>query len=125
MENSARVAQYSISNSWSSFPSFSTARREFGAAVVLDKIYIAGGDSSGSALSSVEVYSGTSWSFLPSSLAQTRRYCAAVAFQNKLVVLGGDRTAIEVFDPVTSTWNATFPAMKTSPSRTQPAAVSF
>jgi hypothetical protein len=122
----------STSNTWSSFPSFfSTARYHFGAAVVLNKIYIAGGRNGtspddSSRLSSVEVYSGTSWSLLPSSLAQTRYYCAAVAFQNKLVVLGGhDRTTIEVFDPVTSTWSTTFPPMKISPTRPYLAAVSF
>ena len=115
-----------VSNTWSSFPSFSSARRGFGAAVVLNRIYIAGGSSySGISLSSIEVYNGTSWSPLSPSLAQPRSGCAAVAFQNKLVVLGGDGTTIEVFDPVTSTWNTTFPPMKISPTRSYLAAVSF
>jgi hypothetical protein len=97
----------SVSNKWSSFPSFLTARGYFGAAVVLNKIYIAGGLNP-SPLSSVEVYSGTSWSFLSPSLAQPRPFCAAIAFQSKLVV------CTEVFDPITSTWNTTFPPMKIS-----------
>ncbi len=113
----------SLTNTWSSFPSFWTARYLFGAAVVLNKIYIAGGEPS---TSPVEVYSGgSSWSPLSSSLAQARQHCAAVAFQNKLVVLGGDRTTIEVFDPATSTWSTTFPPMKISPSRYDLATVSF
>jgi N-acetylneuraminic acid mutarotase len=113
------------SNTWSSFPRFSAARAEFGAAVVFDKIYAAGGHN-GAILSSVEVYNGSSWSLLPSLLTQARYGCVAVAFQNKLIVLGGNGiTTIEVFDPVTSTWNTTFPPMKISPSRFQFAAVSL
>jgi N-acetylneuraminic acid mutarotase len=109
-----------VADTWSSFPSLSTARGSCGAAVVLSRIYIAGGANS------VEFYNGTSWSFLSSPLAQTRSACAAVAFQNKLVVLGGESiTTIEVFDPVTSTWNTTFPPMKIAPSRYSLAAVSF
>ncbi len=116
----------SVSNTWSSFPPFLIARDKFGAAVVLDKIYIAGG-SNGAQLSSVEVYNGTKWSLLSSTLARVRYGCTAVAFQNKFVVLGGREriTTIEVFDPVTSTWNTTFPPMKISPTRDYMAAVSF
>ncbi len=116
-----------VLNTWSSFPSFSTAREIFGAAVMHDIIYIAGGWNGGtSAFSSVEVYNGTTWSFLPSSLAQTRSGCVAFGFQDRVVVLGGfSRTTIEVFDPITSTWNTTFPAMKTSPSRRYLTAISF
>jgi N-acetylneuraminic acid mutarotase len=112
-----------VTNTWSVFPSFSAARHSFGAAVVLDKIYIAGGYN-GTALSSVEVFNGASWSPLSPSLAQTRQLCAAVLFQNKVVVLGGSQSTIEVFDPITSTWNATFPPMRISPSRPYLAAVS-
>jgi hypothetical protein len=119
----------STSNAWSIFPSFSTARYYFGAAVVLNKIYIAGGFSaslSTQALSSVEVFNGTSWSSLPSSLSIARESAEAVAFQNKFAVMGGNRTVIEVYDPITSTWNTTFiPAMKIYPLRRSFAAVSF
>jgi hypothetical protein len=115
----------SASNTWASFPAFSTARYYFRAAVVLNKIYIAGGWNGTAALSSV-VFNGTTWSPLSPSLAQVRADCAAVAFQNKLVVLGGSQTTtIEVFDPITSTWNTTLPPMKISPSRSVLAAVSF
>ncbi len=116
---------HSASNTWSSFPSFSIARESFGAAVVLNKIYIVGGHNGTSSLSSVEVCSGTSWSPLSPSLAQTRWQSAAVSFQNKLVILGGSQTTIEVFDPITSTWNTTFSPMKIYPSRFYLAAVSF
>jgi hypothetical protein len=37
----------------------------------------------------------------------------AVAFQNKLVVIWGmGASTIEVFDPITSSWNTTFPPMQ-------------
>jgi hypothetical protein len=112
------------SNTWSPFPSFSTPRETFGAAVVRGKIYIAGGSNGTTILSSAEVYDGTIWSLLSFSLAETRYSCAAVAFQDRLVVLGGDRTTIEVFDPLTSTWNTTFPRLIGS-SRRFLAAISF
>ncbi len=113
-----------VTNMWSSFTSFSTPRHSSGSAVALNKIYLAGGFNGG-VLASVEVYSGTSWSFLLPSLAQARDHCSAISFQNKFVVLGGTRTTIEVFDPVTSSWNTTFPPMKISPTRYRPAIVSF
>jgi hypothetical protein len=119
-----------ISDSWSDFPSMGAIRSEFGAAVVLGKIYIAGGVATGRAfVASAEVYDGTAWSFLSSSLAQVREGCAAVAFQNKFVILGGGGAttlAIEVFDPITSSWNTTFPPMQLSPdNRAYLGAISF
>ncbi len=115
------------SNMWSQFqPSFIYARLNFGVAVVLDKIYIAGGSTLDSSKSTiVEVFDGTSWADLGSTLTQARSACTAVSFQNKLVVLGGEPATIEVFDPVTSTWNTTFPPMRIEPSRTSLVAVSF
>ncbi len=112
-------------NKWTVFPSFSTARSTLSSAVVLNKIYIAGDAGGGS---SVEVFDGTLWSRLAWSLAKTRSDCAAVAFQNKFVVLGGDYDSpatIELFDPVT--WLATsfVPAMKITPRRNLHAAVAF
>jgi N-acetylneuraminic acid mutarotase len=118
-----------VTNTWSAFPSFSTARRLFASAVVLGKIYIAGGSGASSgtqALSSVEVFNGTSWSSLPSSLSQARSSCEAVLYQNKLVVIGGLQALIEVYDPITSTWNTTFIRdMKIYPLRSRFTAVSF
>jgi N-acetylneuraminic acid mutarotase len=118
----------SASNTWLSFTSFSTPRFSFGATVVMNKIYIAGGSSNGGiTLSSVEVYNGASWLPLPSLPVGSRDSCATVAFQNKVVVLGASysRTTIEVFDPATSTWSTAFPTMTASPSRSNPAVVSF
>jgi hypothetical protein len=116
--------QYSVdSDTWSSFPSLSIARSQFGAAVVLGKIYVVGGytlqggESLPIGLNSVEVFDGASWLLLSSSLTQPRIACAAVVYQNKLVVLGGNSSAVEVYDPVTSAWNTTFLTMPIEPFR--------
>jgi len=113
-----------ITNTWSLFPPFNTARRSFGAAVVIDKIYIAGGETVGDVpISSVEVYNGTAWSLLGSSLSRARYACAAVSFKNNLVVLGGSNISlIEVYDPISLAWS-TLPNMTTR--RFYPAAVAF
>jgi len=114
-------------NSWSSFPSLILARERFGAAVVQGRIYIAGGFNGTAIFSSVEVFDGLSWSFLNSGLASKRIQLAAVSFQNKFVVLGGDgATAVEVYDPVTAKWSSnTIPLMKVAPFRKDHTALSF
>jgi hypothetical protein len=115
-----------MSNTWSIFPPLLGARNDFGAAVVLGKIYVAGGGFNGLSLRSVEVFDGTAWVLLPYSLPQFRSACSGVEFQNKFVVLGGDRTTVEVFDPLTSRWNSSFvPAMSIAPTRDRFVAVSF
>ncbi len=117
------------SNTWSEFPSMINARYDHGVAVVLGKIYVAGGGNYflDVAITLVEVFNGTTWAELTSSpIAQPRFWCQAVSFQNKLVVLGGNDTTIEVFDPVRSTWNTTFPPMQLAPLfRVSLGAVSF
>ncbi len=115
------------SNTWSEFqPSFINARYDFAAAVVLDDIYIAGGVAEDTSKSTVvEVFNGTLWSELSSLIAQARYSCVAVSFRNKFLLVGGNPTTIEVFDPVSSTWNTTFPPMIIAPSRERLAAASF
>jgi len=115
-------------NTWSAFPSVLTGRHSFGAAVVLGKIYIAGGIvEAGFSVASVEVFDGVSWMLLASSpMTRDRWQHTAVVFQNKLVVLGGsDVTTIEVFDPASNSWNASFPAMTVPAGRIRLTAVSF
>jgi hypothetical protein len=107
------------SNLWSSFAAFTTARALFAAAVVLDKIYIAGGNNG----PTVEVWNGTSWSFLPTSMVSAHQGGAAVSFQGMLVVLGGQNMT-EVYNPITAIW-ATLPPMLACPFRADMAAVSF
>lgn len=100
---------------WSPFPPFNVARRDFGAAVVYDKIYIAGGRIDGghsgtleAYSSTIEAYDGASWSILPTELPSGARYeHTAVCFHNKLAVFGGNNRNIEVYDPIEKTCTAT------------------
>lgn len=98
-------------NSWAPFPSFSVPRCIFGAAVVLDKIYIVGGGTCivrslcDERMSSVEVFDGDAWSTLSSALPSGPRSShAVVSFQDKLVVIGGNHEKIDVYDPINNSW---------------------
>ena len=88
--------QYSpTNNTWSIFPAFKSGRAYFAAAVVLDKLYIAGGMG---AADSVEVYDGSAWADLPFSLPQNTRYnCTMICMQGKLVVIGKNRNGIHIY----------------------------
>ena len=75
--------------------------------------------------SNLEVFDGSAWKNL-SKMPQARQYCGAVALSGKLVVLGGYRESIDVFDPATSAvFSNSIPEMKTNPNRWGLAAVSF
>ncbi len=108
-------------NTWVQFPSFTTPRMYFGAAVVMNTIFIAGGHSGYGILSSIEFYRTTpstslhrdatlpkmfSWLSLESSLPRQRYGCAALSFQGLLVVLGGDQSSIDTYDPLLATWSS-------------------
>lgn len=91
------------SGKWSSFPAFDISRYEFGAAVVLDKIYIAGGYINSHTLSTVEFYDGASWSIMPTKIPPRARN-AVVGLQDKLIVLGGTDNSMDTYDPIHHTW---------------------
>lgn len=101
--NMAEQYDYST-NTWSPFPSFAILRSRLSAAVVLDKIYITGG-STYRTLDYVEVFDGNAWSTMPFRLPSgPRDEHAAVCFEDKLVVLGGTRKKVDVFDPNENKW---------------------
>lgn len=114
--------QYDIvTNTWSTFPPFRDVRCAFGASVIFDKIYIAGGfgtgltEFTGVELDSVEVYDGASWSVIPSVLPSGPRFDhTIVCFNNKLLVIGGGCSCVDAYDPITETWSDTlfFPRIK-------------
>jgi hypothetical protein len=110
--------QYELTNdTWSAFPSFKTGRERFGAAVIGTKIYIAGGNNGGPLLNSIEIFNGTTWTNLPTPLPSGgRRNHAVVSFQNKLVILGGNMTAVDVYDPSSGSWQQFPPFAVTSRS---------
>ncbi len=120
--------QYNItSNKWVVFPSLLTQRFHFGAAVLFDRIYVAGGyitDTVDGLNPDIEVFNGTAWSKVTSfSTPVSQAYCLALSFQNKFVLLGGADAVIEVFDPLTSTQSALPPMMPHFALRLSPAAV--
>lgn len=104
-ESLATAEQYDHStNVWAPFPSFEMPRSSFGAAVVLDKIYVTGGVDYHS-MGWVEVFDGNAWSFLSSGLPSGCRYNhTAVCFEDKLVVLGGTILKMDVYDPIDDEW---------------------
>jgi serine/threonine-protein kinase PknK len=108
-----------VSSTWRAFQSFFTPRFAFGASVVLDRIYIAGGwetSNYSTQLLSVESYSGGTWFYLSDLLAVTRVDCSAVMFQDKFVVLGGSQRTVEVYDPAMVKWS-TLPSLTASTRR--------
>ncbi len=116
---------------WTVLDDAPRARDHFHAAVMGDKLYVAGGRQSGPSpeavfeplIPEVDVYDFTSgtWSTLPSTQnIPTPRAAASVAvFQNELFVIGGEigkdlqgntiddaQKTTESFDPVTGNWSA-------------------
>ncbi len=97
---------------WFSFASLNQARASFGACVVEDSIYVAGGYKD-DVISSVEAFDASrgTWTIVESALTIPRWRCATVCWGvNKLAVLGGDRDTtsgtVDVYDPVEKTWTS-------------------
>lgn len=114
---------------WTSLANAPNARDHFAAVVIGDKLYAAGGRLSGGTggvwqptIPEIDVYdfSNNSWSTLPSgqNIPTPRGGAAAVSFDNKLVVIGGEvqdelvygvntddaLKITEQYDPVTQSW---------------------
>lgn len=89
---------------WTEFPFFGTPRQNFGATVLHDKIYIAGGLFGQTPLSSVEVFDGMSWSMLSSAMRSSGACKSAGCLPDKLVVLAIHTTQADVYDTETRTW---------------------
>ena len=107
---------------WIPFASINTLRAGFAAAVIENKIYLAGCGSS------VEVYDGSAWSFV--THLPVRRYNAyTVALRGKLAAIGGasditdEDGGTDLFDPATCDISS-LPHM-IQPKRRSFAAVSF
>jgi hypothetical protein len=86
------VFRYSIlTNSWARADPMNSPRCLFGSTSVGEKAYIAGGtDSSGSILSSAEMYDSENhtWTTLP-SMNRARKMCSGVFMDGKFYVIGG------------------------------------
>jgi hypothetical protein len=111
---------------WTSFPPLTQTRYRHGSCVVNnEKIFVCGGIVNGSHSTSVEVFDGVKWSVLDAAMSYTRRYHTCVVWEGKVVVLGGTRIGIEVFDEVEKKWRSDVIPKMSTPSRRYLTAVSF
>ncbi len=111
---------------WTSFPPLTMTRNLHGACVLNDeKIFVCGGYVNGPSSASVEVFDGVKWSVLEASLCATRRWHACVVWDGKVVVLGGDKQEIEIFDEAEKKWRRDVIPRMSTPRRDCLTAVSF
>ncbi|XP_021937484.1 kelch-like protein 10 [Zootermopsis nevadensis] len=97
-------------NQWSWIAPMNTGRSSASAAVLNDKIYVAGGSYYKNCLNSVEVYDPDTdrWTFVGPMLSE-RRSLSCVAFHGFLYALGGlnetsSLLSTEKYDPTEDTW---------------------
>ena len=114
-------------NQWEPLASMTTPRYDFGASVVEDMIYAAGGrydKDQSKYLATIEVFDGAVWRLVGASLAKPRCNHTCVCFGGHLVVLG-DEKELESYDPSTKqVQRSAIPSM-TTPRREFCGAVSF
>lgn len=112
-----------ISGEWITLNDSPNSRDHFSAVVINNKLYLAGGRLTGGdegvfgpTVAMVDVYNfdNSTWSTLPEqqNILTERASAAAVNFNNKLVLIGGETTisgpalsVTEQFDPLTTTWS--------------------
>lgn len=119
--------------SWKTLTSSPQPRDHFQAAVIDDKLYVAGGRRSGStesgfegtvAATNVYDFKTKTWKVLPDIPTQ-RAGTAATVYDNKYVVIGGESGSqetshkeVEAFDPVAGEWTS-LPSLKIGRHGTQ------
>jgi formylglycine-generating enzyme required for sulfatase activity len=94
-------------SAWVTKTSMPTVRSGMGIAVLNNKIYLIGGNTSSGSLATVEEYDPLTdtWSTLPNM--PTARAPAAAAVNNKIYVIGGgDIGTVQEYDPLANTWTA-------------------
>jgi serine/threonine protein kinase/N-acetylneuraminic acid mutarotase len=104
-----------VNGRWVELPHLLQPRAAAAAAVVGDRLVVAGGvDANGALLNTTEVFDGTSWSL--GAPIPTPRQLLAAASDGKLVyTVGGttgdsDQVNVEAYDPAAKTWT-TLPAL--------------
>jgi uncharacterized repeat protein (TIGR01451 family) len=102
------------SNTWAQASALSKARSGAASAVLQDgRILITGGESSGAALTSTEIYDATDGTFKTAASMKRARFghAAAVLRDGRVLVVGGDAAApaqtAEIYDPSTNSWSLT------------------
>ncbi len=120
-EDTALCEEFDVTaRMWTSFPPLTQTRSHHGACVLNDdKIFVCGGVlNDGSQSDSVEVFDGVKWSMLDAALSARRGRHACVLWEaGKVVLLGGDREHIEVYDEAENKWRRdVIPKMSTRSS---------
>ncbi len=101
-------AYHPRAKTWSPFPPLTQTRCLHVACVLNDRIYVCGGVVSGSWSDRCEVFDGEKWFELfssDSSSFEIRAFHACVVWEGKVVVLGGDKESIDVYDEVENKWS--------------------
>jgi serine/threonine-protein kinase PknK len=104
-----------VNSRWVELPHLLQPRAGGAAAVVGDRLVVAGGvDANGALLNTTEVFDGTSWS-LGAPIPTPRQQLAAASDGKLVYTVGGttgdsDQVNVEAYDPVAKTWT-TLPAL--------------
>ncbi len=96
--------QDSATKKWTPFPSLPQTRFFHGACVLNDRIYVCGGVVNGTESTSIEVFDGEKWSMLETSLSEARKGHSCLVWEGKVVVFGGNKEDIEVYDEDEKRW---------------------
>ncbi|WP_064080035.1 serine/threonine-protein kinase [Rhodococcus opacus] len=103
---------------WVDLPPLNAPRAAGAAAVVGDKIVVAGGQANGQLVATAEVFDGTKWTTV-APVPTPREHLAGVSDGTYFYAIGGrdlasdqNTAAVERFDPAAGTWT-TLPAMPT------------
>jgi hypothetical protein len=99
-------------NSWTS-AELSEARIEMATAVLNNKVYFAGGESSTGFSSRVDIYDATTNTWTKAELSHPRALLAGAAAGNKVVFAGGygyyaPAPPVDIYDAATNTWSTDF-----------------
>jgi serine/threonine protein kinase len=100
-----------INSRWVELPPLLQPRAAAAAAVVGDRIVVAGGvDANGRALNTTEIFDGTAWK-LGAPMPTPRQMLAGTADDKLVYVVGGnngtaDLTTVEAYDPTANTWTS-------------------
>ncbi len=113
-----RTAKLTMPCTWVDLPPLNEPRAAGAAAVVGDRIVVAGGQANGALVPTTEVFDGTKWTTV-SDIPTPREHLAGVSDGTYFYAIGGrdlasdqNTAAVERFDPAAGTWT-TLPAMPT------------
>ena len=123
-------SQSSVASLWKELPSVPNPRDHANAAVIDDKVYLAGGrlsnldldgDAFDDTIAFIDVFDfiTDTWSTLSQTLEPPRAAAAVVAWRSKLLIIGGEGATVahadvDEYDPATDTWTKLQP-MQTGP----------